>query len=115
MADPIFYVGSEDKKFTSFVPAKFLMRNGSYVTDPTPGGSQNAYLYSNIRGGNKTDGRTANPNNYLIVPANYSERQAREFADQIARIGCGISACNIVDSRLAQAYEIPIDRVPVLF
>jgi hypothetical protein len=87
MADPIFYVGSEkDKQFTSFVPAKFLTRDGSYIADPTPGGSQNAYLYSNIRGDNKTDGRSANPNNYLIVPANYSERQGRDFANQIARI-----------------------------
>jgi hypothetical protein len=63
MTDPVFYVGSEkDKNLTGYVPAKFLMRNGAYVMDPTPGGSQRAYLYSDGAGGNKTIGSIANPN-----------------------------------------------------
>ena len=87
MADPIFYVGSENQgRLTGFVPAKFLMRNGAYVMDPMPGGSQNAYLYSDGSGNGMTNGRTANPNNYLIVPANYTDEQARGFAAQIADI-----------------------------
>jgi hypothetical protein len=56
------------------------MRNGTYVMDPTPGGSQGAYLYSDGSGNNKTDGSVANPNNYLVVPANYTEQKARDFA-----------------------------------
>ena len=52
--------------------------------DPTPGGSQRAPLFSDGMGSNRTDGGVANPNNYLIVPANYSDRQARHFAAGIA-------------------------------
>ena len=85
MSDPVFYVGAEkDRKFTGYVPAKFLMRGGRYVMDPTPGGSQKSYLYSDGLGSNKTDGSVANPKNYLIVPANHSDQQARDFAAGIA-------------------------------
>ena len=86
MPDPRFYVGARDDhgNLTGFVPAKFLMRNGAYVVDPTPGGSQNAYLYSDASDANKTPGPIANPNNYLIVPANYTEQQAKDFAAGIA-------------------------------
>jgi len=85
MSDPIFYVGAMDEgRLTGFVPARFLTRDGRYVTDPTPRGSQKAYLYSDDSGSNKTDGSVANPNNYLIVPANYSEQQARDFAAGIS-------------------------------
>jgi hypothetical protein len=86
MAGKEFYVGAQDdvNALTGYVPAKFLMRNGAYVMDPTPGGSQRAYLYSDGYGRNKTDGTVANPNNYLMVPANYDERQAQHFAAQIA-------------------------------
>jgi hypothetical protein len=85
LSDRIFYVGSDNNgQFTGFIPAKCLERGGSYVMDPSPGGSQRAFLYSDNQGSNKTDGRIANPNNYLIVPANYSDRRAREFAGQIA-------------------------------
>jgi hypothetical protein len=85
MSDRIFYVGAEDNNnpLTGYVPAKFLVRNGMYVMDPTPGGSQKSYLYSDGLGNNKTDGSVANPNNYLIVPANYTERQAKDFAARI--------------------------------
>jgi hypothetical protein len=86
LSDQNFYVGAEDpktKKITGYVPAKFLMRNGMYVMDPTPGGSQQANLYSDGLG-IKTGGRVANPNNYLIVPANYTEQQAKDFAAGIA-------------------------------
>ena len=85
MSEPAFYVGSERREqLTGFVPAKFLTRNGEYVMDPTPGGSQRAFLYSDGLGNNKTHGKIANPENYLIVPANYSEERAKDFAAQIA-------------------------------
>lgn len=85
MPDKMFYVGSEsNKKFTGYVPAKFLVRNGSYVMDPTPGGSQKVPLFSDGSGNNRTPGSTANPNNYLIVPANHSEQQAQDFARGVA-------------------------------
>jgi hypothetical protein len=67
------------------VPAKFLLRKGAYVSDPTPGGSQDAYFYSGPVGSDKTKGAIANPNNYLVVPANYSEEKARDFAADIAK------------------------------
>jgi hypothetical protein len=58
MPDQIFYVGAKDKNnpLTGYVPAKFLMRNGAYVMDPTPCGSQQAYLYSDASDANKTPG-----------------------------------------------------------
>ena len=88
MPDPVFYVGAQDnkdsKKLTGFVPAKFLTRNGRYVMDPMPGGSQNAFLYSDASGSDKTKGEVANPNNYLIVPENHTEQNARDFAARIA-------------------------------
>jgi hypothetical protein len=85
MSDRIFYVGSEkDQKFTGYVPAKFITLNGQPVVDPTPGGSQNAYIYADGSHKYKTRGEIANPNNYLIVPANYAEQQARAFAADVA-------------------------------
>jgi hypothetical protein len=86
LSDPIFYVGAEDdgQNLTGLVPAKFLMRNGSYVMDPAPGGSQNAYMYSDSSGNNKTKGPNGNPHNYLIVPANYDGQKARDFGGDIA-------------------------------
>ena len=59
------------------------MRNGMYLMNPMPGGSQKSYLYSDGLGSDRTDGRIANPNHYLVVPANYTERQARDFAARI--------------------------------
>ncbi len=87
MSDRIFYVGAEDdnRPLTGFVPAKFLRRNGAYVVDPMPGGSQKKPLFSDNLGNTRTDGRTANPNNYLIVPGNYDEQQAKDFAAMITR------------------------------
>jgi hypothetical protein len=90
MSDRIFYVGAQSQEkdengktpFTGFVPAKFLTINGQPVVDPTPFGSQKAYIYSDNKGADKTD--AANPNNYLVVPANFSEEQARAYAAQIA-------------------------------
>jgi hypothetical protein len=86
MPDPRFYVGAQDehRNLTGFVPAKFLMRNGAYVMDPTPGGSQKAFLFSDASGGDKTDGKIANPYNYLIVPDGYTEQKARDFASGIS-------------------------------
>ncbi|HEY3792971.1 MAG TPA: hypothetical protein VGM09_14145 [Bradyrhizobium sp.] len=98
MPDRTFYVKSlKDKKFTGYVPAQFLMRNGAYVMNPTPGGSQRETIYSDLWGNNGTSGREANPNNYLIVPANYTEQKARDFANRIAkggRIGAGLEMAN---------------------
>lgn len=86
MTDPSFFVGAMDDKrrLTGYVPAKFLMRNGMYVRDPMPGGSQGAFLYSDATGSDRTAGAVANPHNYLMVPGNYSEQQARDFAAGIA-------------------------------
>jgi hypothetical protein len=86
MADRLFYVGARDDSnaLTGLVPAKFLTVDGKPVADPTPGGSQKAYIYYDFSSNGKMDGRLANPNNYLIVPANYTEQYAREFAGQVA-------------------------------
>lgn len=96
LADRIFYAAATDQKLphpiTGYVPSKFLMRNGAYVMNPIPGGSQLANLYSDSSGNNRTDGRIANPNNYVVVPANYNEQGARKFAAVLAaasRIGSG--------------------------
>jgi hypothetical protein len=86
MSDKIFYVESrDDKGITGYVPAKFLMRNGAYVMNPAPGGSQQSYIYSDGSGNNKMSGVTANPDNYLIVPKIYTELHARDFAARIAQ------------------------------
>ena len=85
MSDRVFYVGAEkDHQLTGYVPAKFLTINGKPVMDPTPGGSQKAYIYADGSDRYKTNGGVANPNNYLIVPAHYTEQQARAFAAEIA-------------------------------
>ena len=51
MPDETFYVGAVDgnQRLTKYVPAKFLMRNGAYVTDPTPGGSQGDPYFEYLR------------------------------------------------------------------
>ena len=88
MSDSKFYVAAVDgnRLVTKYVPAKFLTRNGAYVTDPTPGGSQRTDFYSGPAGSDLTNGTVANPNNYLVVPANYSEEKARDFAAGIAKM-----------------------------
>jgi hypothetical protein len=94
MTDRIFYAAADARqnsgmrKITGYVPSKFLVRNGAYVVDPVPGASQNANLYSDRLGNNKTDGKIANPNNYIVVPANYGEQQARDFEVSSLRLGC---------------------------
>lgn len=81
----IFYVeAKDDNGVTGYVPARFLMRNGAHVMNPTPGGSQQSFVYSDARGSGQTKGSVANPDNYLIVPENYTEQQARDFATEIA-------------------------------
>ena len=88
MPDRTFYVQSlRDKNVSGYVPARFLMRNGAYVVNPTPRGSQLQPVYSDRSGNNETSGSVANPYNYLIVPANYTEQSARDFADRIAKSG----------------------------
>lgn len=86
MSDRVFYVGSErGGRLTGYVPAKFLTFNGKPVVDPTPGGSQNAFIYADGSDKYKTRGEIANPSNYIIVPANYTGEQAGTFAAEIAR------------------------------
>jgi len=87
MSDRVFYVGAQNdkKQLTGYVPAKFLTLNGKPVVDPTPGGSQNGYIYADGSNRYKTRGEIANPNNYLIVLANYTEQQARAFAARIRK------------------------------
>jgi hypothetical protein len=68
MPDQVFYAAAEDpdtNKITGYVPSKFLMRNWAYVMDPIPGASQNANLYSHSAGNNQTNGKIANPNNWI--------------------------------------------------
>jgi hypothetical protein len=89
MSDRIFYVaaqaqGKDRTEITGYVPAKFLTLNGKPVVDPTRGGSQKAFIYADGSEKHKTRGEIANPNNYLIVPANYTERQARAYAAEVA-------------------------------
>ena len=85
MTDRVFYVGSiKNGQLTGYVPAKFLTVNGKPVVDPTPGGSQKSYVYADGSDKFKASGEIANPNNYLIVPANYTEQQARAFSAEIA-------------------------------
>mgnify|MGYP000087598157 CR=1 FL=1 len=79
MSDRVFYAAAEDPnthEITGYVPSKFLIRNGAYVVDPVPGASQNANLYSDNLGSDRTNGKIANPNNYVVVPANYSSHLA---------------------------------------
>jgi hypothetical protein len=71
MAERIFYAGAlRDRNVVGFAPAKFLVRNGAYAVDPTPGGSQVA-LYADDRGSNRTEGKIANPNNDEPAPADW--------------------------------------------
>ena len=87
MPDRHFYVeASKGKEVTGYLPAQFLMRNGAYVMNPTPGGSQRETIYSDHWGNNGMSGSEANPNNYLIVPSNYTELKARDFAAGIKKI-----------------------------
>jgi len=81
MSDPVFYVGSMDKNhlLTGYVPSKFLMRNGAYVMDPTPGGSQRAYLYPDGVGNNKADGRVANPKQLFDRSCELHRQEGKEF------------------------------------
>lgn len=86
MPDRMFYVRAQDKEGqpTDYVGAKFVMLGGKPVVDPTPGGSQNAYIYADGSDKYKIPGKVANPNNYLIVPDIYTEQKARAFAAEVA-------------------------------
>jgi hypothetical protein len=48
MPDRMFYVRAQDEHSqpTSYVGVKFLTLDGKPVMDPTPGGSQIAYIYA---------------------------------------------------------------------
>ena len=104
MPDRRFYVeASNDDGLTGYVPAQFLMRNGAYVMNPTPRGSQLQPIYSDRSGSNKTSGSIANPNNYLIVPANYTEQKARDFAAFVEKVGKYILPSGAIGSALLMA------------
>jgi hypothetical protein len=62
---------------------KIAVIRGQPVVDPMPGGSQAAFIYPEASDRYRTDGKIANPNNYLIVPDKFSEQQARDYADRI--------------------------------
>jgi hypothetical protein len=87
MSDKVFYVRALDKegKPGAYVPARVMTINGQPVVDPTLGDrlKPTPYVFSDQDGYNSD---TANPNNYMIVPANFDEAQARAYADQIAKI-----------------------------
>jgi hypothetical protein len=68
-----FYV--KDKK-DNLVPAKYLMDGNSYVADSSWGVYEKPEVLYNADGSPSSD---QNPNGYLIVPANYSLRQAIDF------------------------------------
>jgi hypothetical protein len=81
-----FTVGGEnkDKVVTNrSIAAKFLINpaTGEPVQDPVPGGSQENHIYIN---GIATPGNIANPDNWLIVPENYSIASSESFAAQVA-------------------------------
>lgn len=88
LADRIFYVGALDRdnlnKIKGYVPSKFLVRDGAYVVDPIRHASQQVHFYEDGLGHNRTEGETANPGNFVVVPANYQEQEARNFADTLA-------------------------------
>ena len=90
MSDRIFYAAAEDQnvkgKINSYVPSKFLVRNGMYVVDPVPGASQKANLYSDGAGTSQTDGKMVDPGNYIVVPANYTEQSAQDAAARLAAV-----------------------------
>jgi hypothetical protein len=119
MPDRRFFVeASNNDGFTGYVPAKFLMRNGAYVMNPTPGGSQGEPIYSDHSGSNKTIGNTANPNNYLIVPENYTEQKARDFASLVEAIrkyifqGGGIASALVMANAFTQGGSQDLQRHP---
>lgn len=102
MSDRVFYVGSADKtsgKLNGYVPSQFLIINGQPVVDPTPGGSQKPYIYTDTSDRYKIDGRIANPNNYLIVPEKFNEQRTRDYASQIV----ATQKIPVIGNSLAQA------------
>jgi len=109
MSDQVFYVGAldENKKFSGLVKARFLTINGQPVVDPTPGGPNKKipYIYADGQGTDKSD--KANPNNFVIVPANFNEAQARAYADQIA----GMQSIRVIGTPLARA-KMAFDFMP---
>ncbi|MCA7953310.1 hypothetical protein LGM43_23870 [Burkholderia seminalis] len=73
----IFYVKN---RAGQLIQATFLSYNGSYVNDPNKSTAQNAPIYDVA--GNQIS--NANPNGYLIVPANYRIADSLAFANQVA-------------------------------
>src|SRR5476649_2738888 len=90
MADDIFYVAQTNPQTTAivgYVAAKYLSIDGQLQPqpDPFPKGGQTFNIYSDSTGSNPTDGAVFNPNNYIIVPANYSISQASSFASDVSQ------------------------------
>ncbi|WP_186080541.1 hypothetical protein [Burkholderia gladioli] len=78
MAD-IFYVTN---KSGQLVAAKFLQYNGQYVKDPNSAVAISAQIYDS----SKNAIVNANPNGYLIVPAEYSISETIEFANNVSKL-----------------------------
>ena len=98
-----FTVGGEnnDKVVTNrSIAAKFFINpaTGEPVQDPVPGGSQRNHIYIN---GIATPGIIANPDNWLIVPANYSIADSESFAAPVAAHGL-LPALTLMNDSLAK-------------
>ncbi|MGG1948656.1 calcium-binding protein [Trinickia sp. NRRL B-1857] len=77
MSDLIFYVKSRSGQL---VPARFLTYNGQYISDPNTLTATSMPIYTS----DGTAVQNANPNGYLIVPADYTIDGALSFANQVA-------------------------------
>jgi hypothetical protein len=76
MTDLIFYVKNNGGQL---VPARFLTYNGQYVSDPMSFTATSTSIYTQ----DGTAVQNANPNGYLIVPADYTIDGAISFATQV--------------------------------
>ena len=86
MGERVFYVRAKDeyRPVTGYVPAKFPVVNGKPVVNPILGGSQDDYIYGDASDKYKVRAAVANPMNYIVVPANYSQQYADRLAAGIA-------------------------------
>lgn len=67
---------------TTKIAAKFLFVDGKPVVDPNPHGSSQVHIYRGLNADGRIDEASVsgNPNNYLIVPADYTPAEAINFA-----------------------------------
>jgi hypothetical protein len=77
---------NSSKAVNAYIPATFLTINGQPAVDPLPAGSQQDRIYSDASGDNPVSGAAAKPNNYIIVPENYSQSSAASFASYVSSL-----------------------------